>query len=276
MASFPEKPVAISAIPGKVASKSGIIPVKSGVSPVQSISVATEPLSDKPSIFYDRLREIAEPEYQKFSAKLTPNLKQERILGVRIPLIRALTKQLLKESPQQVAEFLRVLPHYYFEENNLHGLLIAEQKDFTQVIKLLEQFLPQVDNWATCDIISPKVFKKHQVELLEHIKTWISAEHEYTIRFGIGMLLKFYLDDNFHPDYLKWVAAIRNPQYYVKMMVAWYFATALTKQYELSLPLIEQHQLEPWTHNKAIQKARESRRISPERKEYLFGLRVKK
>lgn len=232
----------------------------------------------KKSVFFADLLSLADSDYQKFTCSLVPNVSAEKILGIRIPLLKKLAKQLCKERPEKAAMFLSDLPHGYYDENNLHGLLISEQKDFQQTIALLEQFLPQIDNWATCDIIRPKIFKKHKLDLLSYIRRWMFAEHEYTVRFGIEMLMTHFLDEDFQPEYLKWVVAVQHETYsheayYVKMMIAWFFATALTKQYADVVPIIEQGLLEMWTHNKAIQKAKESRRISDETKHYLQSLK---
>lgn len=227
----------------------------------------------KPSVFYEELRARSEEVYRRFTCTLIPGLSPAKILGVRIPLLRRLAKQLLRESPAQVACFFEELPHFYYEENNLHGLLLAEQKEFGQTLRLLDAFLPHVDNWATCDLTRPAVFKKKKSELLPSLHSWLASEHEYTLRFAIGMLLTHYLDEAFRPDYLETVASLRHQAYYVKMMMAWYFAEALAKQYGATLPLLEQGRLEPWTHNMAIQKAKESRRISAAQKEYLVSLR---
>ena len=148
-------------------------------------------------------------------------------------------------------------------------------KDYSQVIAALDAFLPYVDNWATCDLMSPKIFKKHLPELREQIQVWMASSHTYTIRFGIEMLMTFYLDEQFQPEYLDWVADVHSEEYYVNMMIAWYFATALAKQYDAALPYLQEHRLEPWTHNKAIQKAIESYRITDEQKAYLRSLKVK-
>lgn len=232
-------------------------------------------MTKKKSIFYAQLEELADEEYQQFQAKLTPNLPPETIMGVRIPKVRALAKALMKEQPEQVEEFLQDLPHGYYDENNLHGVIISQKKDVEETIHLLNQFLPYVDNWATCDIMHPRSFSRHKGELLPWIFQCLSSEHEYTVRFGIGILLYDYLDEDFKVDYLERVANVSHRAYYVKMMVAWYFATALTKQYEAALPFLEEERLDVWTHNKAIQKARESRRISEERKSHLKGLKRK-
>ncbi|MDY5045744.1 DNA alkylation repair protein, partial [Phascolarctobacterium sp.] len=169
--------------------------------------------------------------------------------------------------------FFQELPHKYFDENQLHAFLINELKDYDQCVQELERFLPFVDNWATCDQLSPKVLKKQPEATLESIKKWMGSEHAYTIRFGMEMLMSFYLDAWFKPEFLAWVAADRNEEYYVKMMVAWFFATALAKQYAATIPYFEQRLLPAWSHKKALQKACESYRIMPEQKEYLRTLK---
>ena len=174
-----------------------------------------------------------------------------------------------------MSDFLSSLPHKYFDENQLHAFLISEQKDFDKCVSLLEEFLPYIDNWATCDQLSPKIFKKNREKLLPLIEKWLSSSKTYTIRFAVGMLMQHFLDSDFNPSYLEKVAEIRSEEYYVNMMIAWYFATALAKQYEASLPYIERKKLAPWTHNKAIQKAIESYRITKEQKEYLKSLKTR-
>ena len=211
--------------------------------------------------------------YRDFQAKLIPTVDFSRVIGVRTPALRAFAKKLRKEGGSGVQEFLSSLPHEYFDENQLHAFLISEEKDFDACFSLLEKFLPFIDNWATCDQLSPAVFKKNHEKLLPHIEKWIESEKTYTIRFAIKCLMQYFLDEDFKPVYLEKVAAVHSEEYYVKMMVAWYFATALAKQYEATLPFIEQKRLEKWTHNKAIQKARESFRISAEQKEYLKKLK---
>lgn len=210
--------------------------------------------------------------YRDFQIKLIPNVNPETVIGVRTPELRKYAKQVGKRS--DVGEFLNGLPHKYFEENQLHAFVISEIKDFGECVNEVCRFLPFVDNWATCDQLSPKVFKKNKVGLLQFIKNWISSDETYTVRFAVGMLMQYYLDEDFDTGYLKMVSEIRSDEYYVNMMRAWYFATALAKQYEDVLPLIENRQLDEWTHNKAIQKSVESRRISAEKKEYLKGLKV--
>ena len=216
---------------------------------------------------------LQDEKYRAFQVKLFPTLDPDTIIGVRTPDLRSYAKKLLKQ--EEIAEFLSDLPHRYFDENQLHAFIISEMKDYERCIGEVKSFLPYVDNWATCDQMSPKVFKKHLPELLVCIKEWIRSDETYTIRFGVGMLLEHYLDDAFSLEYPEMVAGLRSSEYYVNMMIAWYFATALAKQYEVILPFIENRRLDTWTHNKAIQKALESYRITPEQKEYLKGLKIK-
>ena len=216
---------------------------------------------------------LQDEKYQAFQVKLFPTLNPESIIGVRTPDLRSYAKKLLKQ--EEIAEFLSDLPHRYFDENQLHAFIISEMKDYERCIGEVKRFLPYVDNWATCDQMSPKVFKKHLPELLECIREWIGSGKTYTIRFAVGMLLEHYLDDAFDLKYPEIVASIRSSEYYVNMMIAWYFATALAKQYEAILPFIESRKLDAWTHNKAIQKAIESYRITPEQKEYLKTLKIR-
>ena len=220
-----------------------------------------------------QLFELQDLKYRDFNSSLIPTVDKKTVIGVRTPQLRKLAKELSKDPDIEI--FLRTLPHKYYEENNLHGLIIESTKDYEKCIAELQLFLPYVDNWATCDIISPKVFKKHLPELIDEIKVWISSDHTYIIRFGIEMLMSFYLDDQFRPEYPEMVAGVKSEEYYVNMMIAWYFATALAKQYDAVLPFIEGKSLEKWTHNKAIQKSVESHRITPEQKTYLRTLKIK-
>jgi 3-methyladenine DNA glycosylase AlkD len=220
-----------------------------------------------------RLFELQDLKYKEFQCKLMPTINPEIVIGVRTPDLRKLAKAFSKTP--EASEFLKILPHRYYEENNLHGFLIETIKDFDAVVALVDAFLPYIDNWATCDLMSPKVFKKHLPELYEKIKVWLESDQTYTVRFGIEMLMSFYLDENFKPEMLELVADVRSDEYYINMMIAWYFATALAKQYDAALPYIQEQRLEKWTHNKAIQKAIESYRISDEAKAYLRTLKVK-
>ena len=218
-----------------------------------------------------KLQALCDSGYGDFQAKLMPTVARETIIGVRTPAMRALAKEL--KGTELAAEFMQELPHQYFDENQLHAFLINELKDYDECLQELERFLPYVDNWATCDQLSPKVLKKQPEATLEAIRKWMASEHVYTIRFGMEMLMSFYLDAWFKPEYLAWVAADRNDEYYVKMMVAWFFATALAKQYDATVPYLEQCLLPEWSHKKAIQKACESYRITKEQKEYLRTLK---
>lgn len=220
----------------------------------------------------ESLFELRDEEYAKFQAKLTPSVDPELFIGVRVPAVRKLAKSLMNKPDAEA--FLQELPHKYYDENMLHGLLISEIKDFDKAIEATNRFLPYVDNWAVCDIMSPKVFKKHKAELLAVIRKWVASNETYTIRFGIEMLMSHYLDDDFKPEYLGIPAEVKSEEYYVRMMIAWFFATALAKQWESAVFYIENHQLDQWTHNKSIQKAVESYRITDEQKTYLKTLKV--
>lgn len=222
----------------------------------------------------DELFKMQDIEYRDFNSKLIPTVKKEGMIGVRTPELRKYAKKLLKE--EGVEDFLHSLPHKYFDENQLHAFIISEIKDFKFCIEELINFLPYLNNWATCDQLSPKIFKKHRNDLLPHIYEWLKSDKTYTVRFGIGMLMEHFLDEDFKTEYPKMVAAVRSEEYYINMMTAWYFATALAKQYESILPFIEGNKLDTWTHNKSIQKAIESNRISAEQKNYLKGLKIKK
>lgn len=210
--------------------------------------------------------------YGSFQAKLLPTIDANSVIGVRTPTLRAFAKTLYNQN--DFYSFVNDLPHTYFDENQLHAFLISQIKDFDLCIEETNRFLPFVDNWATCDQMSPKIFKKHKKELLEQIKIWISSNKTYTVRFAIGMLMKYFLDEDFSLDYPKMILSVRAEDYYVKMMIAWYFATALAKQYDSILPFFENKKLDKWMHNKAIQKALESYRISNDRKQYLRTLKA--
>lgn len=221
----------------------------------------------------EELFALQDIEYGDFQAKLTPGIPRELFIGVRVPEVRKLAKKLIKEP--ETAVFLKDLPHKYYDENMLHGLLISEIKDYDACIAAVDEFLPYVDNWAVCDIMSPRVFKKNKAALMEKIKEWSASEKTYTCRFGLEMLMSHFLDEDFKPEYLEIPAAVRSEEYYVRMMAAWFFATALAKQWDASVKYVEECRLDVWTHNKTIQKARESYRITPEQKEYLKGLKQK-
>ncbi len=209
--------------------------------------------------------------YRDFQSKLIPTLENGAMIGVRTPQLRKMAKQYARH--EDISTFLDALPHTYFDENQLHAFIVSERKDFAQCITELTRFLPFIDNWATCDQLSPKIFKKHRPELLPYIKDWLASAHTYTVRFGIGMLMEHYLDEDFDIRYPEAVAGLRSEEYYINMMIAWYFATALAKQYEAILPFFEKPRLSLWTHNKAIQKAVESLRITPEQKACLKKLK---
>lgn len=220
-----------------------------------------------------RLFALQDLKYREFHCKLMPTVAPERVIGVRTPELRKLAKELFKEP--ETAEFLKMLPHSYYDENNLHGFLVEQIRDYSAAVAAIDDFLPYVDNWATCDLMNPKVFKKHRPELLGEIQKWMASDRTYTIRFGIGMLMTHFLDEDFAPESPAWVADIRSEEYYVNMMIAWYFATALAKRWDAVIPYIQQNRLDKWVHNKAIQKAVESYRITDEQKDYLRTLRVK-
>lgn len=219
----------------------------------------------------EELFALRDEEYAVFQQKLIPGVPAERIIGVRVPELRKLAKRYYKDSEHR--QFLKALPHGYYDEDLLHALLIAEEKDFARCLEETEAFLPFIDNWAVCDIFSPKVFAKHKEELLQHIRIWAKSEKTYTCRFGIGMLMQHFLDADFDAAYLEIPATVQSEEYYVNMMLAWFFATALAKQWEATIPYLENKRLARWTHNKTIQKARESYRITAEQKNYLQSLK---
>ncbi len=217
------------------------------------------------------LFELQDISYGDFQAKLVPNIPRELLIGVRVPEARKLAKRLAKEP--EASEFLKDLPHKYYDENILHALLISEMKDYDACIVAIDEYLPYIDNWAVCDILSPKIFKEHKTSLLEKIKEWSASDKTYTCRFGLEMLMSYFLDNDFKPDYLEITTSVHSEEYYVRMMIAWFFATALAKQWDASIKYIEDNRLDTWTHNKAIQKAKASRRITPKQKEYLKALK---
>lgn len=220
----------------------------------------------------ERLIQMKDEEYAEFQRRLIPTVEPSLIIGVRTPLLRKYAKELAAR--EEAESFLQRLPHRYFDENQLHGFIISEEKNFTACLKLTKKFLPYVDNWATCDQLSPSVFAANIDELLVCIKQWITSKRTYTVRFAIGMLMRHFLDENFNPSYLKLVAAVKSKEYYINMMIAWFFATALAKQYDAAFPYLKNCVLDKWTHNKAIQKAQESRRITSEIKERLKALKL--
>ena len=221
-----------------------------------------------------RLLSMQDTAYRDFNAKLIPTVDPKLMIGIRTPLLRKLAKDLFKTEPKQAAAFMQTLPHRYFEENNLHAFLIENIKDFDTAIAETERFLPFIDNWATCDSFSPSIFKKYPDAVYQKILTWIQSAHTYTVRYAINLLLSNYLDEMFKPEMLDLVASVKSEEYYINMMIAWYFSFALIKQYDAALPYIKKQTLDPFTHNKTIQKAIESRRIPAEIKDYLRTLKV--
>lgn len=218
------------------------------------------------------LFQLQDKGYRDFHSKLIPTISAETIIGIRMPVMRKLVKEYAKDP--ESAEFLKQLPHTYYDENLLHALLVAEIKDYDTCVKEVERFLLYVDNWAVCDVFSPKVFRKNRDKLIEKVREWSASERPYTCRFGMEMLMTHFLDEDFRPEYLEIPVAVHSGEYYVNMMIAWFYATALAKQWDATVGYIEKHRLDPWTHNKTIQKARESYRITPEQKEYLKTWKV--
>ena len=221
----------------------------------------------------NRLFALRDEAYASFQGNLVPTVAPDRIIGVRTPALRNLAAEMVKEGCDK--DFISELPHRYFEEDQLHAFVVSLVKDYGRCVEEVDRFLPYVDNWATCDQLSHKCFGRHRLELLGYVERWIGSNHVYTVRFAMGMLMRHYLDDAFKKLYLDMVADVSSEEYYIRMMQAWYFATALAKQYESSLPYIEGRRLPQWTHNKAIQKAVESFRVTEEHKEFLKSLRWK-
>ena len=217
------------------------------------------------------LQPLADDAYKMFHCRLIPTVPSEYVMGVRTPQLRKLAR--IAARWNGAAEFRTQLPHTYYEENNLHAFMIEQLNDFEDTVHALNLFLPYVDNWATCDMLRPKVFGTHLTELLPKIHTWIASDATYAVRFGIEMLMCYYLEDTFDPTYLNMVATLRSKEYYIRMMIAWYFATALAKQYKATLPYLTENRLDTWTHNRTIQKAVESFRITDEQKLYLRTLK---
>ena len=232
-------------------------------------------------LYYNNMKEIQDLlfakqdiKYRDFQAPLFPNIDKERMIGVRTPDLKKLAKELF--GSEMANKFIETLPHRYFDENQLHAFIISLIKDYETCLKEVDRFLPYIDNWGTCDQLSPNVFAKHKDELIVPIKKWLKSKHTYTIRFAIGMLMQHYLDESFKEEYMKMVASIKSEEYYVNMMIAWYFATALAKQWGSAIKYIEDKCLDSWAHNKTIQKAVESYRISDDQKTYLKSLKVNK
>lgn len=214
--------------------------------------------------------------YKDFQTKLMPTVDKERVIGVRTPQLRKLAKELAKEQPDICREFLSALPHKYYEENNLHAFLIENlAKDYDTAIEMTESFLPYIDNWATCDSFTPKAFKKDLNRLYDKTVEWMKSGHTYTVRYGIVTQLRLFLDDEFRPEMLDFMAQIHTDEYYINMAVAWYYSFALIKQYDSAIGLFEEGKPELWVHNKALQKAVESYRIDKETKDYLRSLKRK-
>lgn len=217
------------------------------------------------------LFELQDMAYRDFHSRLMPGIDKETIIGIRVPVLRKYAKSIAGTELSE--KFIKELPHRYYEENNLHMMLITGIKDYDRCISEIERFLPYIDNWATCDFPAPKCFEKHKKELLPFIKRWIDSGETYMVRFGIGMLMRLYLDTDFDPEYVRIVAEVKSDEYYVNMMIAWYMATALAKQWDVVIPYIEEHRMPDWVHRKTIQKAVESYRITDEQKRYLKGYR---
>ena len=228
-------------------------------------------MEDAVSAVRDALFRLRDEDYRTFQLGLLPTVAPNAVIGVRTPALRGLAKELARQG--QAAPFLETLPHAYFDENQLHAFILSDIRDLDACLREVERFLPFVDNWATCDQLSPKVFRKNRQALPDHAARWTASGHTYTIRFGVGTLMTHFLDEDFDDAYPALVAGLRSEEYYVNMMIAWYFATALAKQYERALPYLEANRLDAWTHNKAIQKAIESRRVPDAHKAYLRTLR---
>lgn len=221
----------------------------------------------------NELFKMQDKNYKNFHSKLIPTIDSDLIIGVRTPVLRKFAKEFSKTSESK--EFIGNLPHKYYEENNLHAFIIEQIKDFDEALEETEKFLPYIDNWATCDSFLPKIFKKNTDKLLPYVKKWITSDKTYTIRYGIGVLMSLYLDNEFKAEYLKLAASVKSDEYYVNMMIAWYFATALAKQYDYAVPFITEYKLAPWIHNKTIQKSVESLRITKDTKEFLKSYKIK-
>ena len=217
------------------------------------------------------LFELQDMAYRDFHSRLMPDIDKETVIGIRVPMLRKYAKSIAGTELSE--KFIKELPHHYYEENNLHMMLITGIKDYDRCLSEIERFLPYIDNWATCDFPAPKCFENHKEELLPVIKRWIASSETYTIRYGIGMLMRLYLDEDFDPEYVRLVVGVKSDEYYVNMMIAWYMATALAKQWDAVIPYIEDHCMSDWVHRKTIQKAVESYRITDEQKKYLKGYR---
>lgn len=221
----------------------------------------------------NELFKLQDLKYAEFQSKLVPTVERELFIGVRVPELRKFAKELVKKNTY--LDFLDDLPHKYYDENMLHSLILSELKDYEMCVELIEKFLKHIDNWAVCDILSPKNFKKNKMSLIEKIKLWAASDDTYTCRFGIGMLMSHYLDEDFEVEYLEIISRIHSEEYYVNMMIAWFFATALAKRWDETIVYIEDKKLDSWVHNKTIQKSCESLRITKEQKDYLRLLKIK-
>ena len=219
----------------------------------------------------EELFKLQDTEYRDFNSSLIPGIDKETVIGIRTPVLRKFAKEYAKSG--EIEQFMRELPHEFYEENNLHMMLIGQIKDYDECISELEKFLPYIDNWATCDSPLPKCFDKNKEDVLERAKNWIATDATYVKRFGMGVMMRLFLDEDFKEEYIQFVASVKSEEYYVNMMIAWYMATALAKQWDAAIPYIQEHRLSEWVHRKSIQKAVESYRITPEQKEYLKGLR---
>ena len=229
-------------------------------------------MSEKLTRLQQQLFVLQDEEYRDFHSKLMPNISKEDVIGIRVPVLRKFAKEFAKSDEKE--KFLKELPHRYYEENNLHMMLLVEMKDYDGCMQEMERFLPYINNWATCDFPAPKCFEKHKKDVLEHIKIWIKSSQTYTVRYAIGMLMRLFLEDDFSAEYPQMVAEVSSEEYYINMMIAWYFATALAKQWDAVIPYIEQRKLSPWVHRKTIQEAVESDRITSGQKEYLKSFRT--
>ena len=232
-------------------------------------------MQNKPTPIQKRLFSFKDEAYKDFNKKLIPTVDEDTMIGIRMPVLKKFAKEFFKTENAQAADFMKNLPHRYFEENNLHAFFIENIKDIDAALAETEKFLPFIDNWATCDSFAPPIFKKHPDAVYKKILEWIRSKHAYTVRYAIGLLLSNYLDESFKPEMLKIVASVESQEYYVNMMIAWYFSFALIKQYDAAVPYIEKKALATFTHNKSIQKALESRRIPDDTKAYLRTLKIK-
>ena len=225
--------------------------------------------------FRQRLFDAADSKYGDFQQNLTPTITRDSIIGVRLPALRTIARECMKDA--ELDEFLHDLPHKYYDENMLHSCILSEMKDYNQVTAYVDEFLPYIDNWAVCDTLLPKAYKKrtYRPELIKKAIEWAGSKDEYTCRYGVGAIMRYFLDEDFKPEYLEIPAGIVSDKYYINMMIAWMFATALAKQWDATIPYIEEGRLPKWVHNKTIQKARESFRITPEQKEYLKTLKIR-